>query len=199
MNDVTVVMGALPGREKLREVALQSVLMQSIGPVPVRMQRDVNGLGCGAMKNLGLEHVTTTWTAFLDDDDWYRSDHLAALLWASPGADLVYSRPIIVEGEHRPKVVEAWPDIPFDAARLRAGNYIPCGYMVRTDLARAVGGFPERTPEVPYSDWGFLLRLLDADAAFSYVPDLTWAFRRWSGNTSSWRAPTSIVVGQKGD
>lgn len=203
-NDITVVMGSLPGREDLRKIAVQSVRRQSIGrPQHLAFNVDYEGLGCGAMKNCGLRQTPTPWAAFLDDDDWMFPDHLAALAWAADdtGADLVYSRPWVYnddDGTH-----EDWPDIPFDADRLRAGNYIPCGYMVRTELAREVGGFPERTPEVPYSDWGFLLRLLDAGATFAYVPDVTWAFRRWSGNTSSWGAhpgvPTSNAVGRDGD
>lgn len=191
-------MGALAGRERYREVALRSVATQTVGPVPVAWNLDRSGAGCGAMKNVGLAQVATPWTAFLDDDDWMFPLHIETLLWgAAEGADLVYSRPIICGPDGRR--VEDWPEIPFNPVRLRQQNMIPCGYMVRTETARAVGGFPERTEAVPYSDWGFLLRLLDSGATFAYVPDITWAFRRWEGNTSSWGRHPLNAVGHKGD
>lgn len=183
-DTIAVVMGALPDRKAMREVAVGSVERQvGVGRVPVVLSVDHRGEGCGAMKNAGLARTDSIWTAFLDDDDWYFPEHLRTLFDASRGADLVYSLPIIWDGPGRS---EPWPRSPFDPEALFRRNYIPCGYMVRTEVARSVGGFPERTPEVPYSDWGFLLRLLEAGATFAYVERWTWAFRRWSGNTSSW-------------
>jgi glycosyltransferase involved in cell wall biosynthesis len=135
------------------------------------------------MKNLGIGQATADWVAFLDDDDWMFPKHLRILLDHSRDADVVYSLPLVWEG---PQTWTPWPPSPFDADKLATGNYIPCGYMVRRSLALEVGGFPERTPEIPYSDWGFLLRMVEAGARFSYVEDWTWAFRRWEGNTSSW-------------
>jgi hypothetical protein len=73
----------------------------------------------------------------------------------------------------------------FDAERLRHHNYIPTTYLVRTEVARSVGGFPPRSPGRP-SDWQFLLKLLEAGCRFRHVPERTWVWRRHPGNSYSW-------------
>lgn len=190
-------MGALPGREAMREVALRSVEQQiDVAHVPVVLGVDHAGIGCGAMKNAGIGRATADWVAFLDDDDFYFPRHLRTLLDHHRDADIVYSLPLIWRG---PRQTIPWPASPFDPERLRFENYIPCGYMVRRELAVAVGGFPPRTPEVPYQDWGFLLRMLDAGARFHYVEAWTWAFRWHDGNTSSFGKHPDLSVPQTSD
>lgn len=70
--------------------------------------------------------------------------------------------------------------LPFDPGELRLNNYVPVTTLVRTDLAHAVGGFPQQQQV----DWGFLIRLLDAGATFVHLAERTWCWRHWSGNTS---------------
>jgi hypothetical protein len=82
-------------------------------------------------------------------------------------------------------------DVPFgpvQEAHLRnVGGFIPVAYLVRTALAKQVGGMPE-----PYSvDWprdcedlGFLIRLLDAGARFHHVTGIrTWRYHIHGANT----------------
>lgn len=160
---------------------------------------DVNHEGEAATRNRALNSVQTEWTAFLDDDDYLHIGHLATCIaWAeASGADLVYPW-FTVKGGIDPL---ACPDdtgvlrtpfgLDFGSVQreyLRTSNFIPVTTLVRTELAKSVGGFPlpetEEWPRKSCVDWGFLLRLLDAGATFQHAPVATWVWRHWGGNFS---------------
>lgn len=130
-------------------------------------------------RNVGIDNAHTPWVAFLDDDDEMFPNHLSTLL-AAPPADLVYSTAVVRDATGADRRTFGFP---FDAAQLRVQNIIPTGYMVRTDVARAAQ-FPEFTYAVP-EDWGFLLRLLDSGATFTWAdpPAPTWAINVHGANT----------------
>jgi len=198
-GDVTVVVPTIPTRPRLLDRALTSVWAQERPPDAVIVEPDDDGTGAAATRNRALARVTTEWVAWLDDDDELRPRHLALLLGEAEvsGADLVYPWFDVVNGTDPLAVtvggvLRSPLGVPFlaeQAEHLRhRGNFIPVTTLVRTETARAAGGFPtpgsEEWPHTECEDWGFLIRLLDAGARFSHLPERTWLWHHHAANTS---------------
>lgn len=120
-------------------------------------------LGLVGARNRGLEEVRGEWVGFLDDDDIWAPDKLRLQLDAARASDagLVYSGALIVDEElevidsqHAPE-----PEGILDEVLCRQA--LPGGasnMIVRTELARQVGGFD---PEMKVAeDWDMWIRLL---------------------------------------
>lgn len=200
-SDVTVVIPTIPGREALLARALMTVKQQDVQPGAVHVQLDTAREGAATTRNKAIEQVTTSHIAWLDDDDELMHNHLKVLVRGanSSGADMVYSYARFVGGRdplacvHKGQLVAEPIDVPWDSeARMsltRYGNFIPVTYLVRTDLVRRVGGFPQpNTFHATYSgdceDYGLLLRLLDAGATFHHVTGVrTWRYFFHDKNT----------------
>lgn len=161
-------------------------------------------------KVLALLPSYVEWVLFADDDDLLDLGAAAALLAHAKkhDRDVVWPRFRVV-GDPEPqrrrslgdllaltdKVTEIsadWlerGDQPFEGA-LRAQNFIPVTALVRRSAGDAVGWFPEgdeapRHPVAPHprlEDWGLWLRLLDAGASFSHLPEVLWSWRQWAGS-----------------
>jgi hypothetical protein len=137
-------------------------------------------------RNRALDGVQTEWTAYLDDDDWLYPQHLDALVrhQQETGADLCFPW-FDVSGGTDPC---GRFGLPFDGDLLRQHNYIPVTYLIRTDLAKDVGGFPLPQGGYPSQtacvDWAFLLKCLDAGAKFSHLAEKTWCWSHHTQNTS---------------
>lgn len=167
--------------------AVRSVTQQSHRPWSTVIVHDYHGAGSAAVRNEGIERVTTEWVAFLDSDDVLQPFHLAKLLkqQRKNGADLVYPWFQVLGG------CDPWPGWygrPFDAeALLRREFCIPVTVLVRTELVRAVGGFePDLTiaPPAQCDDLTLWRKLLAAGAKFEHLPAKTWVWHRHGGNTS---------------
>jgi glycosyltransferase involved in cell wall biosynthesis len=106
------------------------------------------------------------WLAFVDDDDRIDPHHIATLIGASDGADVIWSYGR-VEGR--------WP-IAHDCnpETLRERNTIPVTALVRRSMFVQVGGFPE---DMFDEDWGLWVRILDAGGRFQCVHTETWTYR----------------------
>lgn len=173
----TVVIPTIHGREAQLRRAVDSVWAQSM-PAALQVILDEDREGAAATRNRALEHVTTEWVAFLDDDDELKPNHLRACARnaALTGADLVYPW---FDGDDGIGMF----GVPFDPVLLRKRNYIPVTVLVRTELVRAVGGFVDH-PDLngdPCEDWGLWLKLLDAGATFSHLPQRTWIWHKGNG------------------
>jgi len=197
--DVTVVIPTITGRDELLQRALLSASQQTRPPKAIIVVKDKERRGAAFARNLGLTQVQTTWTAWLDDDDELLEDHIESLrngaAWS--GADLVYSYAEFVGGrdplaapDEEGILRESPIDLPWNTRQEQhirsVGNFIPVTYMVKTELAVQVGGMPAAwSPEWPQDceDWGFLIRLLDAGAAFHHVPKRTWRYYFHDDNT----------------
>lgn len=184
-TDVSVVIPHIPVRKERLIRAVASVMIQTHQPDAVHVVVDNEHRGATDTRNRGLAAVDTTWVAFVDDDDELLPEHLAKLLAHAneTGADLVYPW-FIIKGSTDPL---GRFGVPFDADALRENNYIPVTVLVRTDLVKKVGGFvPLGGPAAwaPCEDWGCWLRLLDAGATFSHLPERTWIWNHWGYNTS---------------
>lgn len=184
---VTIVMPHIPTRVREYERALRSVARQERQPQEFIVSTDHEHHGATVTRNRGLFSVITEWTAFLDDDDELLPNHIDVLMSNTlDGADVIYTGYDVIGG------TDPWQrfGLPFDPDVLRDHSYIPVTSLVRTELARAAGGF-QPPPRGHYEDWGFYLKMLEIGAQFKHVPTKTWNWYHWgkgrpgvNGNTS---------------
>lgn len=175
---ITVITAALPSRPFMLAECIASVAAQTLRPAAHLVGVDLARRGSSAVRNDLLRAVGTDWTAILDDDDLIDPDHLESL--AAVRADIVYPFTRITgrEGWH-------FGNYPFDAERLRKGNYIPVTALVRTDLLRELGGWRHASEcNAGFEDWDLWLRALDAGATFATTERVTWTYRFHEGNKS---------------
>ena len=182
-SEVTVVMPTLPHRRDLRERALSSIWAQTVAPEAVFV---IAGLTPWDARNRGLDATDTRWVAWCDDDDYWLPHHLETLLAeaARTKADLVYPTCRV---EANGKLLPGWVDLqPFGPE----GHFaVPISYLVDAELARWVGGFPERYEDfddngnnLGASDYQFLRALHDKGAVFAYTKEITWVIGLHSDN-----------------
>ncbi len=197
---VAVVVATIPGRERLLAEALASVAVQHRAPDQVVVEPDPDRTGAAATRNRALARVDCDLVAWLDDDDLLLRNHVGALarvLEAERDVGLVYPVPRVVGGREPTAVTVggAWRKPwgvrfgPEQARHLREfGSFIPITHMVRTELVRAAGGFPEGVtlPDGRYrgEDEGLLIGLLDVGARFRHLEATTWVWRVHRGHTA---------------
>lgn len=93
---------------------------------------------------------------------------------------------------------------PLFVGALRAQNFIPVTALVRRSAGDAVGWFPEgdEAPQHPVpphprlEDWGLWLRLLDAGASFTHLPEVLWSWRQWAGSLTGRMAADADASGR---
>jgi hypothetical protein len=203
---VTVCIPTIPPRAHLLEQALHSVLTQTRPPDAISIVSDLHAAGPTATRNATLHTARTEWVAFLDDDDLLHPQHLQRLLehQATTGADLVYpwfdlqvngqpseNRPVWITRADGTQTDPEGANPDLDA--LDVANYIPVTLLVRRQLLEDVGGFQPPFPGTDTcEDWGAWRALHAAGATFAHLPERTWTWRHWGGNTGGrpWRAPT---------
>ena len=133
-----------------------------LGDPRVHLVRPPEWGGVAVARNAGIERARGEWVAFLDDDDLWAPDKLAAVVGATEraGADFGYSSVLEVDSRLQPVVVlDAIPPTELRAA-LRAGNGIyavASNVVVRRVLLERIGGFDQRFSTV--ADWEILQRL----------------------------------------
>jgi glycosyltransferase involved in cell wall biosynthesis len=189
MDRVTVIMPHIPTRQFELARAVTSIAVQSHQPEDVIIAVDRRHEGAAATRNRVLQHVTTTWVAFLDDDDEFLPTHLELLVGYGlrEGATVVYPgcRVVDAQGTSLP-LQEEWGRFgkPFDGDLLRQKSYIPVTSLVNTSLAKQALFGPPSGVDTVYDDWGFYLRLLALGARFTHVPEVTWIWHHHGKNTS---------------
>lgn len=197
---VAVVVPTIPGRERLLRRALASVDRQFRKPDQVIVELDEARTGAAATRNRALAKVKCEITAFLDDDDEFRRNHLSALMHVlerEPDVDLVYPRPVMVGGTDPTAVTvrgvwtKPW-GVRFgeeQARHLRTrGSFIPITFAVRTDVILRAGGFPEgcTLPDGRYrgEDEAALIAMLYAGARFRHLDVPTWLWHVHTEHTA---------------
>lgn len=188
---VTVIIPHIPSRVDELTRALRSVAVQTHPARNVIVAADLYKDGSAITRNRALmTNLDTTWVAFLDDDDEWLPNHLEVLTRAAAehDAQVVYPGCMVLDPHgYRIPARPEWGRYgkPFDPDLLRAQSYIPVTSLVRTGLARrALFGPPATHPDSDYDDWGFYLRLLDLDATFHHVAEVTWKWHHHGRNTS---------------
>jgi hypothetical protein len=162
----------------------------------VRYECNGAALGAGATRNLALRRCAGDLVQVLDHDDLLLPGALAALVpafdrddihWAAGRAD-----DLMPDGSRVPFP----PDLPpgrvepgaVNAAAARTGRFpVHCaGLMLRTTTLRACGGWVA----TPRSEDVAMLAALSEVVAGWFVPEVTWLYRRWPGQTrrgDDWR------------
>lgn len=171
--DIWVLTPSIPERHELLAEAVRSVQSQTHPVTAHIVGIDLRRQGPAVVRNRLLEAVPSNhWVTFLDDDDLWQANHLAALVRVqeATAADVVYSMCHITG---RP----GWdPQFDtFDEDRLRQYNYIPLNGIMRAGMLRRAGGFP--TDGRVYEDWGMWLNMLDLGASFACTGERTWTYR----------------------
>lgn len=195
-SDITVVIPTIPPRKDMLKKAVASALNQTLPPDNIIIPVDTESKGAWYNRNKGLFQVQTEWTAFLDDDDWMFSTHLELLknMAVETEADLVYpwftgqnAENILFMGTEQPFGKK--PKIEF----LSRMNWIPITYLVRTEKAQGIGGYPalksDRWPHDNCEDWGFLRDFVADGGKIEHLPERTWHWNIHGRHTSGrpWR------------
>jgi glycosyltransferase involved in cell wall biosynthesis len=129
----------------------------------IRVVRHEKSRGVAAARNRGVEAATAPWVAFLDDDDLWAPDKLAAqleALAADPTTSWSYTGEAILDGD----LMFVWGNsAPLQdeiLGRVLRGNAVPGGgssVMVSRDVISALGGFDESFAIL--ADWDLWTRL----------------------------------------
>lgn len=209
MEQITVIIPSIPGREESLQRAVRSIREADLEVLWI-VQVDEEGEGAATTRNRALSEVNTPLVAFLDDDDEFKPGHLSKCLthMLRTGADIVYpwfdiNRIGAIRNDLDPLYINGKPAFGhlFDPEALNRNNYIPVTVLARTDLLRQVGGFPvPGSPEWPHKDcedWGMWLRLRDAGARFSHLAERTWTWHWHPKNTSGRADNASRLYGGK--
>jgi glycosyltransferase involved in cell wall biosynthesis len=143
--------------------------------------------GAAAARNRGLKAARGELIAYLDSDNVWYPDFLAAAvneLAADPAVDMVYG--VLVSDDHRLDGTRLlWE--PFDRRRLLAGNYIDLNVVVhRRSMVERYGGFDEGLSRL--IDWDLLLRYTE-HAPARPLPVLAARYRVRDDNRISTTVP----------
>jgi GT2 family glycosyltransferase len=152
----------------------------------IRLRRHRQRRGAAAARNTGIAHARGEWVAFLDDDDLWAPDKLAAQLAAAQEADCdwVYTGAAAVDQDHRVLHVEPPVSAQEVVAWLPVRNVVPAGasnVLVRARALAAVGGFDETLRYV--EDWELFIRLARRSAP-AHLPAPLVAVRWHAGQSS---------------
>jgi glycosyltransferase involved in cell wall biosynthesis len=208
MPDIAVVIPTYDRRDLLQET-LRTVFEQTAPPAEVIVVDDgstdgtaellaeqpvtpvrnpAGGWGPARARNQGLARVTAPLVAFLDSDDLLLPTALASLgaaLTAAPAAPFAFGRCLLARhegGEWQPAAVmgPSPEEMRAPLPSLFARNFVPSvGSVVRTEAARAVGGYPEATTFAEdHHFWVLLAQRGDP----VFLPELTSVYRIHPGN-----------------
>lgn len=143
-------------------------------------------------RNLALRHARGEFIAFLDADDWWRSDALELLhrKLTECDADLAYCG-----WQNVGPNIQAKPYVPPEYEKLDTADYFlkSCPFPIHGVLSRrtiidTVRGFSERCFSA--MDYDLWLRIFGVTTRFVRVPEVL-AFYRWHGpnqiSATSWR------------
>lgn len=196
MTTVAVVIPHVPieARKKSLQRALESVFTQSWQPDEIHIAIDKAHEGPGATRTRGLNAVQSEWTVYLDDDDWLDHNCIRRLLEHAQltEADVIYPWFRVANGD------DPFPDFfgkPWDDNEPRI---FPVTYLVRTEMAKAAGGFPSKKDlgdrwahmwdgTSGGEDWYGILALIEQGAKIVHLPERLWTWehggQHFSGST----------------
>lgn len=145
------------------------------GLFPLRVCSRAVRLARSEAANLGLEQAQGSYLVFLDDDDWFLPNHIAALVAAleqHPEALVAYA------GVQLVGLAEGGGGVlnePYSAVALRSGNFIPlhAALFRRSVVARGLR-FDQQLDA--YEDWDFWLQL-SCQGKFVHIDEVSACYR----------------------
>lgn len=146
----------------------------------IRVIRRTENGGIAAATNTGIDAATGEYVAFLDHDDILVRTALEWVSASTPAADLVYTdeAKISMDGETTDRVLKpSW-----SPTLLLAYNYINHFTVVRTELARRLGGMASHSSGA--QDHDLLIRVSEEPVTVSHVPSVLYLWRRTSDSTA---------------
>lgn len=183
---VTVVVSTF-GDLAWRELAESRAVPSALDQAPVIR---VHGETLHGARNDGLAKVETDAVLFLDADDALDEGFVEAMSHGT--ADLRCPMLHFVKGGHerpwQPRVHGHEHDCVAECIASGAGNWMPAGTVMRTELVREVGGWREWAV---YEDFDLAMRLLLASASIELVREAR--YRAWVNPQSRNRAPSMTV------
>lgn len=180
-TDITIVIPSIPPRSMYLARAVHSAAAQEIRPAAYSVAVDLLRQGAGPTRTRAMRAATTTWVAFLDDDDELMAHHTGTLLALAEETDADVLWPWF-------KVVGGTDPMPENQGKQwdpAEPHTFPITSLVRTEVAQAAY-FPEPLVGERNSgeDWSFWMQLSEAGAKFAHTPEVTWWWHHDSGNTS---------------
>lgn len=184
-EDVTVCIPSIPTRRHYLKRALNSAVEQILMPTAIVVEVDHEHNGAWETRNRTIPKVETTWTAFLDDDDEFRPEHLRFLMDRAHEYDL--------------DLVWGWFEVkgggtdPFPMHRgkqydVNEPHIVPITYMVKTKILKdacwETGGFqPDDDGSWDDQDQP-LFHAMALRGKHRAFPDITWDWHHHGTNTS---------------
>jgi glycosyltransferase involved in cell wall biosynthesis len=139
--------------------------VEALGDNRLRLIRHERPRGVAGARNAGIAAASGEWVAFLDDDDLWAPHKLRTQLAvaAERGADFTYTGAVLVSAELEPLLEREAPAVAELHERIPFANPVAAGgssVVVRSELARAVGGFDDKLDQL--TDWDMWWRLAEA-------------------------------------
>ena len=152
------------------------------GRYPLRLIQTGSSMSRSAAANCALENARGEYFVFLDDDDWIDPAHISLLVTAMqehPKNWVAYCGTELRNFKREPVDFELM-NAPFDAGRLRSGNYIPLNSLLFSKEVLINGVRFDLGFDV-YEDWDFLLQTAQW-TQFTHVNQIA-AFYRATGSS----------------
>lgn len=158
-------------------VDVRSVVDSFAGSLRIGYRRIENSGGPARPRNVAASMASGDWISFLDSDDWWDSDRMAAVAATlDDDVDLLYHplRFVAVNGRPARRGFQTVVGYPMrgDALRHMAlfGNPIPnSAAVVRRSLLDRIGGICEDRSLVAYEDFDTWLRLVEMGARVRFL------------------------------
>lgn len=175
---ISVVVGTFGDRRRwdpLAQRALASVANQTIGPADVQR---VHADTLHDARNKGAHDATGAWLCFLDADDELDPRYLEAMTTAfRPGDWLLQPATLgVVDG------IEDEAPVVIPTRKLKVGNYLVIGTLVRRSHFLRAGGFYDWTA---WEDWCLWLRCAHIGDGVDQVPDAIYRVHIAPGGRNS--------------
>lgn len=141
-----------------------------------------------ASRNQGILHANGEFVAFLDSDDvWYPEKIAACVSVLQEGNDLVCHGELWVGESTRQREMLYGPRSRATYSQLLyRGNCISTSAtVVRRSILAALDGFSERTDFVTAEDYDLWLRIAKSTQRIEFIPKVLGEFRRHGGNASN--------------
>lgn len=173
---------------------MRHLVEQTRQPDGIHIAIDNNHEGPGVTRSRGLAAATSEWVIYLDDDDYLLAPCIEKLLACADetGADVIYSWFTVINGtDPFPQFfAQPWDDLN--------PHIFPITYLVRTEVARAAGGFPsveemgnrwaaQWNGEQGGEDWFAIQALMEVGAKIVHLPERLWVWDHGNGEHFSGR------------